>query len=89
MIEEIFKRERIKKQYKTAKARIVNCDSLNVRLAPSADAPKHPYWGKLSKGNEVSEIARWQNGWATVYIAAGEGTGTIGYVKASYLSVKK
>ena len=89
VIAEIFKKARVKKQYKTAKARIVNCDSLNVRLAPSADAPKHSYWGKLSKGNEVSELCRWENGWATIYIAAGEGTGTVGYVNAKYLSAKK
>lgn len=89
VISDVFKKERIKKVYKTGKARIVNCDKLNVRLAPSPDAPKHSYWGTLSKNNEVCELARWKNGWSTVYIAAGEGTGTIGYVKSSFLSAKK
>ena len=85
MISQVFKERRIAKGYNQHQYRIVTADTLNVRLAPDPDAPKHPYWGKLSKGNAVQEVGRFDNGWSCVYIVAGKGTGTIGYVNSAYL----
>ena len=85
MISQIFKERRIAKGYNQHKYRTVTADTLNVRLAPDVKAPIHPYWGKLSKGNGVQEVGRFDNGWSCIYIVAGKGTGTIGYVNSAYL----
>lgn len=88
MISEVFKKRRVEKGYNQHQYRTVNVNAgsyLNVRLAPDPNAPKHPYWGKLSKGNGVQEICRFDNGWSCIYIVAGKGTGTIGYVNSAYL----
>ena len=85
MISQVFKERRIAKGYNQHQYRTVTADTLNVRLAPDPNAPKHPYWGKLSKGNAVQEVGRFDNGWSCVYIVAGKGTGTIGYVNSAYL----
>lgn len=86
VIKEVFKKVRVKTGYSQHKYRTVkDCDFLNVRLAPDANAPIHPYWGKLMPGNGVQEICKFDNGWSCVYITAGKGTGTIGYVASGYL----
>ena len=88
MISEVFKKRRVSKGYNQHQYRTVDVKDgsyLNVRLAPDENAPRHPYWGKLSKGNGVQEICRFDNGWSCVYIVAGKGTGTIGYVNSAYL----
>ena len=86
VIKDIFKKARIKKMYAKPKYRTVKqCDFLNVRMAPDQSAPIHPYWGKLMTGNGVQEICKFDNGWSCVYIGAGAGTGTIGYMASSYL----
>lgn len=86
VIKDIFKTARIKKMYAKPKYRTVKqCDFLNVRMAPDQSAPIHPYWGKLMPGNGVQEICKFEGGWSCVYIGAGAGTGTIGYVASSYL----
>lgn len=84
MISDVFKKRRIAKGYNEHKYRTVTKDT-TVRLAPDPEAPKHPYWGKLSKGNGCQEIARFDNDWSCVYIVAGAGTGTIGYVNSAHL----
>ena len=88
VISDIFKKRRVSKGYNQHQYRTVDVKEgsyLNVRLAPDENAPKHPYWGKLSRGNGVQEVARFDNGWSCVYIVAGKGTGTIGYVNSAYL----
>lgn len=86
VIKDIFKKARIKKMYAKPKYRTVKqCDFLNVRMAPDVSAPIHPYWGKLMTGNAVQEICKFDSGWSCIYIGAGAGTGTIGYVASSYL----
>ena len=92
MISEIMKKARMKDGTNKYAQKYVNVDSgssLNVRLAPSASAPIHPYWGKLGRGDAVQQIMKFTNGWSLIMIWAGEGTGTVGYVKSSYLSSKK
>lgn len=92
MISEVMKTVRVKDgstKYKHRYVKVKAGSYLNVRLAPNADAPKHPYWGRLARGNEVNEILKMDNGWSLIMIWAGEGTGTVGYVKTSYLSSKK
>lgn len=88
VISDVFKKRRVAKGYNQHQYRTVDVKDgsyLNVRLAPDPEAPKHPYWGKLSRGNGVQEVARFDNGWSCVYIVAGKGTGTIGYVNSAYL----
>lgn len=92
MISDVFKTARMKDGSDKYKYRYVNVNQgsyLNVRLAPSADAPIHPYWGKLGRNNGVKEILQFTNGWSLVMIWAGAGSGTVGYVNSSYLSAKK
>ena len=92
MIGEIFKKARIQdgtEKYKTVYVNVDKGDHLNVRMAPDAKAPLHPYWGKLSRNNAVEQVFKFTNGWAGIVIWAGKNSGTIGYVNAKYLSEKK
>ena len=84
-IKSIFKERRVVEEYSNNLYRLVSADKLTVRLAPDADAPKHSYWGTLSKGNGVYVMQKFDNGWVGIYISAGAGTGTVGYVDAKYL----
>lgn len=65
----------------------VTADELNVRLAPSVNAPIHPYWSKLSSGNLVRAFGETTDGtWTAIGISAGAGTGTIGFVWSDYIT---
>ena len=91
VIVEVMKKVRIDKVYKTPKVKLVKVNegsTLNVRLAPDANAPKNPVWPKLARGNAVKELGKANNGWSLISIWAGDGTGSIGYVKSSYLATK-
>jgi len=85
MISDVFKTTRVTKIISPHAYRTVTQNNVTVRLAPAADAPVHPYWGKLSKGNGVQEMAQFTGGWSEVYIVAGKGSGTVGYVETKYL----
>ena len=92
VIAEIMKNARMKDGTNKYVTKYVNVDSgssLNVRLAPAVNAEKHSYWPKLSRGNAVQQIMKFTNGWSLIMIWGGAGTGTVGYVKSSYLSSKK
>ena len=91
VIIEVMKKVRIDKVYKTPKVKLVKVNegsTLNVRLAPDAKAPNNPVWPKLARGNAVKELGKANNGWSLISIWAGDGTGSIGYVKSSYLATK-
>lgn len=86
MILEIMKNARFE-FYNGQKLKTVIVDELNVRSAPSAEAPLNPYWGKLSHGNQVRGIGYTADGtWEIIGVTAGEKTGTVGYVWRDYLS---
>lgn len=91
MIIDVMKKVRVDKIYKTPKVKLVKVNegsTLNVRLAPDAKAPNNPVWPKLARGNAVKELGKANNGWSLISIWAGDGTGSIGYVKSSYLATK-
>ena len=86
MVSELFNNVRIKKIFNPNQYRKVNVDDyLSVRVGPSADVPRNPYWPKLGPGNEVMEVLRLSNGWSYIYFEPGPGKGTVGYVATKYL----
>lgn len=86
VITEIMKAARFEFYNGGQKLYRVTADELNVRLAPSVNAPVNPYWSKLSEGNLVRAFGTTTDGaWTAIGISAGAGTGTIGFVWSEYI----
>lgn len=89
LVVEAYNKYRLEKQFNPPVMRYVGVDRLEVKVAPSDDSPRHPYWGYLSRDNGVEVYNTFNSGYATVQMSLGrKGTATMGFVKARNLYKK-